>query len=77
MKRNWTVAAGLALLVVSFVAPMAVQADSISGVVAARAKMRAGGPLTPHDRAMLSRWGTGGSLPEIGSRRGGHTITGR
>ena len=58
MKRNWTIAAGVALIGASFFAPIA-QADTITGVEGARAKLRAGGPLTPHDRALLNRWGTG------------------
>lgn len=63
MKRNWTAAVGAALILASFVTPMAhtsiAWADSISGVEGARAKLRTGSPLTPRDRAMLRRYGTG------------------
>jgi len=64
MIRKWMAAVGAALVLASFVTPMA-QADSISGVEAARAKLRTGSPLTPRDRAMLRRYGTssGRDLP--------------
>jgi len=57
MIRKWMATIGAALILASFVTPMA-QADSISGVEGARAKLRTGSPLTPHDRAMLRRYGT-------------------
>lgn len=59
MRRNWTAAAGAALMLVSFVAPIA-QADTIASVEAARTRLRTGSPLSPRDRAMLRRWGTSG-----------------
>ncbi|RUP09089.1 hypothetical protein [Hyphomicrobium sp.] len=64
MIRKWMAAVGAALVLASFVTPMA-QADSIAGVEAARAKLRTGSPLTPRDRAMLRRYGTssGRDLP--------------
>ncbi len=55
MKRNWTAAAGAALIV-AFVAPMA-QADSIAGVEGARAKERQGRYLNRQDREHLRRYG--------------------
>lgn len=58
MKMNWMAAAGAALISASFFAPLA-QAESISGIEGARAKARTGEPLTPRERAMLHRWGTG------------------
>lgn len=65
MKRNWTAAAGAAFVLASFVAPTMAQAETISSVEAARAKLRTGSPLTPRDRALLRRWGTssGHDLP--------------
>lgn len=57
MIRKWMAAVGAALILASFVTPMA-QAESIAGVEAARAKLRTGSPLTPRDRALLRRWGT-------------------
>ncbi len=67
MIRKWMAAVGAALILASFATPMA-QADSIAGVEGARAKLRTGSPLTPRDRAMLRRYGTG-SGREIPSGR--------
>ncbi|CAA2138741.1 hypothetical protein [Hyphomicrobium sp. ghe19] len=74
MKRNWAAAAGAALILASFFAPM-VHADTISSVEAARAKARTGSPLSPRERAMLRRWGTSSS-PDIQSGRHRHIQNG-
>lgn len=58
MTKNWIAAAGAALTLMSFVAP-ATQAASIAGLEAARTRARLGQPLTPRDRQLLHKYGTG------------------
>jgi hypothetical protein len=55
MKSNWAAALGVGLIV-AIAAPVA-QADSISGVVGARAKERQGRYLNGQDREKLRRYG--------------------